>query len=173
MQQDAGHTAKDDRRKTAASYAGYDDDGWDYVLAPFHDDVFRPGVETGTERAQESGLQDGDTEQVVVTVKKKDVQNIEVLNLEELKRKDLGKLKLRDLQGMCDQWQVQTGGTKTEVMARLEQLFRGEAILKRGCTTKYVRLPSSFAYGTLLFILGYDIDEPYYYPHRRYVSKLP
>ena len=47
---------------------------------------------------------------------------------------------LRDLLGDCDRWGVQTSGSRAEVRARLRQLYRGELVLKKGCTKHRVQL---------------------------------
>ena len=57
-------------------------------------------------------------------------------------------MKARELQGECDRWGVQTSGRKEELLARLKDLYDGKLVLKKGCTTKYVRLLSGPAPAT-------------------------
>eukprot|EP00435_Cladocopium_sp_Y103_P044181 s349_g12.t1 len=45
-----------------------------------------------------------------------------------------GTMKLRDLQAVCDKWEVQTSGTKAELQDRLTQFFAGKAVLQKGYT---------------------------------------
>ena len=139
MEQDSGATELDGKRKkTAGAMASYaDSEGWECVASPFVSEQLPeqlPENDRPTVARQES------EEQLVITVPKKDVQIVYVESFQELLGEDLDSKLLRDLQQMCEKWGIQTSGKKDDIKSRLRQLFGGQAVLRKGCTTKYVRL---------------------------------
>ena len=77
---------------------------------------------------------------MLVTVPKDKIEIKDVTRLADVMPKSMAQLRLRELQSDCDRWQVQTAGTKAEVLERLSRLYRGEPVLKKGCTTRYIKL---------------------------------
>ena len=57
-------------------------------------------------------------------------------------------MKVRELQAECDKWGIATGGTKAEIQQRLERLYEGKAVNRKGCATQYVQLRFGEATGT-------------------------
>ena len=50
------------------------------------------------------------------------------------------KLTLRELQALCDKWEVKVSGTKEEVRDRLVRFFAGQAVVQKGYSKLYVQL---------------------------------
>ncbi|CAK9045239.1 unnamed protein product [Durusdinium trenchii] len=68
------------------------------------------------------------------------VQTLQVPSFAEVRPSNLEDMKLRDLQAECEAWGIHISGKKADLKERLEKLFMGQLILRKGCTTKYVRL---------------------------------
>ena len=115
MQQDAGDTELDSRRKAAGSGAA--------VPVPLSPSDFNP---------------DGP----LVPIPVKDLRITYVNSFEEVRPEGLleGSLKLRELQNVCEKWDIKMSGTKAELQARLERFFRGDAVTQKGYTKIYVQL---------------------------------
>ena len=143
MAQDDGRTELDDRRKAAAARSGYlSTSDWDYIEPPlpsaFGDSTAFLLPETKPTKKKHNKVED----QVPVTihVPKEDVEEIKVKTLAEAQPARLQDLRLRELQCDCDRWGIATSGTKAEVQDRLERLYAGQAVKKKNCTKKFVRL---------------------------------
>ena len=114
MQQDAGQTELDERRKIAKASSP------DPAMAPWT----------------------GETEGPMVPVPISDLRIHYVNSFEEVTPDGLmkGDLKLRDLQNVREKWELKMAGTKAELQQRLERFFRGEAITQKGYSKLYVQL---------------------------------
>ena len=143
MAQDSGRTELDDRRKAAATSGGYlSTSDWDYIEPPM------PGRSEGTatfllpeaKPAKKKHNKVEDQVPVTIHVPKEDVEEIKVKTLAEAQPARLRDLRLRELQCDCDRWGIATSGTKAEVQDRLERLYAGQAVKKKNCTKKFVRL---------------------------------
>ena len=118
MQQDSGFTETDLRRKT-----------------------------NQTGRTTESGTS-GSTpwvkpeESPMVPIPVQDLRVYYVNDLEDACPKYLkeDKLTLRELQALCDKWEVKVSGTKEEVRDRLVRFFAGQAVVQKGYSKLYVQL---------------------------------
>ena len=118
MQQDSGFTETDLRRKT-----------------------------NQTGRTTESGTS-GSTpwvnpeESPMVPIPVQDLRVYYVNDLEDACPKYLkeDKLTLRELQALCDKWEVKVCGTKEEVRDRLVRFFAGQAVVQKGYSKLYVQL---------------------------------
>ncbi|CAE7892515.1 KCNF1, partial [Symbiodinium sp. KB8] len=146
MAQDDGRTELDDRRKAAAARSGYlSTSDWDYIEPPLPsasgDSTAFLLPETKPTKKKHNKVVD----QVPVTihVPKEDVEEIKVKTLAEAQPARLRDLRLRELQCDCDRWGIATSGTKAEVQDRLERLYAGQAVKKKNCTKKFVRLVDS------------------------------
>eukprot|EP00439_Symbiodinium_sp_Y106_P054517 s748_g7.t1 len=148
MDQDDGATELDGKRKlekpqprpdvTAAASSS----GWELVseVPPFPfeggDASLRPELFERAAVCEDRVLE----QQVVIPVKAKDIEVHEIVSFAKTMPVGLEKMIVRDLQADCDRWGVQTSGTRAEVLARLRQLYRGELVLKKGCTKRWVQL---------------------------------
>ena len=137
MDQDSGKSKLDEKRKSRA-YAPSTSD-WKEAPAPFVTDGGYPSF--GPQGGEESsGGQDSQRVFVPIKVKKEDVNVIPVKNLAGARPVNLPQLRVRELQCDCDRWGIQTSGTRAEIVERLEQLYAGKAVGKKGCAKKFVQL---------------------------------
>ena len=133
----SGRTKLDEKRKSRAFAPSTSD--WEEVPAPFVADSGYPSF--GPQGGEESsGGQDSQRVFVPVKVKKEDVNVIPVKDLNGARPVNLPQLRVRELQCDCDRWGIQTSGTQAEIVERLEQLYAGKAVAKKGCTKKFVQL---------------------------------
>ena len=135
MPQDSGDTELDARRKTAVTYAG---DGWEY-MPPFAAETPDPDYNDGLPKAT-AVPEGGHTEKVTLTVPKEQISEIIVADFAQVIPANFGSMKVRELQSECHRWGIQTSGKKDDLKARLDEFFSGQAVLKKGCTTKFFRL---------------------------------
>ena len=138
MKQDAGHTEQDDRRRKPATYDGAGD--WEYIPPPFVTECPDREHLHEIDHSKVPGTDGEDQEQAVIRVPKANIEEFRVPSLSLVIPANLAEMKARELQGECDKWGVQTSGRKEELLARLKDLYDGKLVLKKGCTTKYVRL---------------------------------
>eukprot|EP00439_Symbiodinium_sp_Y106_P051141 s6716_g6.t2 len=137
MEQDAGRSPLDDKRKAAVTYTGgaespETDAGWEQVAPPFVTEgpaKLEMPTEKKTEQKEESMRP--------LMVK---IHEVAVLNLKALIPESLNGMVVRELQATCDEWGIQTSGSKGEIRERLRLLFSAEPVLRKGCTTRYVQL---------------------------------
>ena len=148
MDQDDGLTELDEKRKHSVPQPRTEDPattsnaGWELVseAPPF---PFEGGGGTFESEFPESVAHQRpkDLEQtVVVPVKAKDIEVHDVVSFAKVMPLRLEDLLLRDLQGDCDRWGVQTSGSRGEIIARLRRLYRGELVLRKGCSKRWVQL---------------------------------
>ena len=147
MEQDSGFTETDSRRKVRAPAMteGAISD-WEAVS-----DVSQGYAAQSTsmtpwvnDSSQSGALMSGEEVLAEITTTKKvlarDVTDLQVPSLAGVMPDDLGKMKVRDLQAECDNWGIQCSGNRGELLDRLVKLFNGDIVLKKGCTTKFIRL---------------------------------
>ena len=72
-----------------------------------------------------------------------DVIKLEVPCFGDVRPDNMEKMKVRELQQECDNWDIQTSGTRTELLVRLQKFFNGEMVLKKGCKSKFRMLVES------------------------------
>ena len=139
MEQDAGRTELDDKRKKPAVYASTAE--WDYIPAPFvNEDPDRERLlEKATDPTPEQ-IGDRIPEQVVIDVPREKIEEFRVPSLTMVIPKNLSEMKVRQLQEECDRWGIQTSGRKDEILSRLQNLYNGQPVHKKGCSTRFVRL---------------------------------
>ncbi|CAE7262954.1 GIP [Symbiodinium sp. CCMP2456] len=101
----------------------FETDGPDYHEAPFATSPVK-------DRSQH----------VIMPVKTEDIEVHTVKSFAETMPVDLEGMIVRDLQGDCDRWGIQTSGTKAELISRLQQLYRGGLVLRKGCSKRWVQL---------------------------------
>ena len=129
MDQGQGRTELDDKRKVLkATYAESSTGG--ASAAPFPGEAapsYMPFVPP-----RRSSQAAPEPAQMVIPVKVKEVQGINVQSLQEAKPAGLMSMKLRELQCDCDRWGVATSGTKQEVLDRLVTLHEARRDAPRG-----------------------------------------
>ena len=146
MQQDAGLNDFDERRKTSASQAvsPRSSSTWEHV-AP--NDI--PTAYAGTTTIAGPWLGSGSqqvaeiTSQVdwMVPVASEKMSLLYVNSFQEvMPDTPIMEMKARELQAECEHWNLQTSGTKAQMQDRLNSFFRGDAVLKKGSSSRYVRL---------------------------------
>ena len=136
---EAGRTELDDKRKEPAVYASTVD--WEYIPAPFvNEDPDRERLlEKATDPTPEQ-IGDRIPEQVVIDVPREKIEEFRVPSLTMVIPKNLSEMKVRQLQEECDRWGIQTSGRKDEILKRLQNLYNGQPVHKKGCSTRFVRL---------------------------------
>ena len=75
-----------------------------------------------------------DSQQLLVDVAAGKIEVIRVTDYLDVKPKSLDSLRLHELQSDCDRWGIVVSGNRTEVLERLRRLYRGEPVLRKGCT---------------------------------------
>ena len=70
----------------------------------------------------------------------RDVTELQVPSFSGVMPDDLSKMKVRELQAECENSGIQCSGNRGELLDRLTKLFQGRMVLKKGCTTKFIRL---------------------------------
>ena len=133
MEQDAGETELDSKRKKAQAAA----DG-------FPEDGSSAGGYLGTAEAAAPwttmAAHDKDYVEATVYIPKTSVHYHDVQSLSEVIPADFDEMILRALQQECDRWGIATSGSKAQVKKRLEDFYKGKTVLRKGCTTKYEQL---------------------------------
>lgn len=146
MQQDSGHTDTDDRRKMRPAYEpsmtdweAISDTSQGYVSQAYPMVPWIPDASDSTVSGKEVIAE-------VTSVRKvraQDVTELQIPCLSEVVPENLSKMKVRELQTECENWGIQCSGAKGELLDRLNKLFKGEMVLKKGCPAKFVRLVES------------------------------
>ena len=128
MDQDAGKTPLDDKRKPAKTsvYAG----DWLYVEPPCPSERGTEPLAVKPEKVKKERKE----EQMIIKVAAEDIEDIRVLSFASARPVGLNDIKVHELQADCDRWGVQTSGTKEELRNRMVKLYEGEAVLKKGCS---------------------------------------
>lgn len=156
MVQDAGYTETDDRRKLPAGSVAPSESAWSCVDPPFSP-VNRSGTQFGLDLAgvaSGSGqatytsmtFQDSpgrvvqQTQEIIQPKLNAHIEVREVTSFREVKPGNLEQMKVRELQGQCDRWGVQTSGLKKELIERLQNLFTGQPVPKKNCSIQFVKL---------------------------------
>ena len=82
------------------------------------------------------------TESPMVPIPVKDLRVYYVADLEDACPKWLkeDKLTLRELQALCDKWEIKVSGNKDEVRDRLLRFFSGQAVVQKGYSKLYVQI---------------------------------
>eukprot|EP00435_Cladocopium_sp_Y103_P033927 s248_g8.t1 len=114
MQQDSGYTETDSRRKAPKAKAA-------------GTSVPRPWTP-------------GESPMVPIPVQDLRVYYVDNFNDQIPKGLMEDQLRLRDLQAICDKWEVQTSGTKEQVRERLIKFFNGTPCVQKGYTKLYVQM---------------------------------
>ena len=65
---------------------------------------------------------------------------LQVPDFESIRPADLYKMRNFELAAECDAWGISTSGTKAQMLGRLERLFSGEPVAKKGHTKKFIQL---------------------------------
>lgn len=154
MQQDAGFTEQDLRRKKAVDRRPSSptaSDGWSkvsfgsgYVASDL------PAPWSGSSSAlsqpalqEQKMMQKVEERQMpVVTHEKAQVKVITVSDVASVakSRTQMQGMTVRQLQEDCSHWGIKLSGTKAEIIKRLEDFYAGTAIQKTGCTRQFVML---------------------------------
>ena len=140
MDQDAGYTELDDRRKKPDTYA--DSTDWEKVSEtpmPRSSNYHHPEPTIATTTTA-LGRSIADQQEVIRPKIKASVETVEVESFAKAVPKNLETLKAFELQSLCEKWGIQTSGSKQDLRDRLEQLFNGGAVPKKNCTVKFLRL---------------------------------
>ena len=135
MEQDAGKTELDDKRKTRDTEGPSE---WS-VVSPVSPGTY--GYTTAPEweppmpeeKAPETLAQ-------TIYIPTGSVEKLTVPTFASARPAALDKLKVRELQCDCDRWGVATSGTKEQIHARIERFYQGLAVEKKGCTRRFVQL---------------------------------
>ncbi len=97
------------------------------------------GQVTGSSADQQSRLVT-ETQQVIQPVMSANVEIREVVSLDAVRPGNLREMKAYELQTVCRDWNIQTTGTKGELLERLERLFSGHEVAKKSCSVKFIKL---------------------------------
>ena len=147
MEQDAGWTELDDKRKTPTYAASVgSDSSWSRVAPGYNDmtmpmpapEVLFPELERPEDympQLPNARLQ----RQMPVLVRDAHINVTQVANLDVLKP-DLSKFNVRQLQEECSKYDLKVSGKKDELQARLEAFYNGEPIQRKGCSKQFVQL---------------------------------
>ena len=161
MEQDAGHSELDDKRKAAGTYTARpespdDEASWERVAPPFvaEDTLASLAVEQPSQTKPKPEPET--TKQMVIEIPRKKIHEVSVMSFAAATPENLDGMKLRELQGVCEDWGIQTSGSKGEVRERLRLLFSGQPVLQKSCTTRYVQLMETRAVAAAA---GYPADK--------------
>ena len=142
MEQDEGFTDTDLRRKQRPPTDVASLSEWETVDEPAQG-YAAPSVVAPWIPDSSHGVDPGEVVAEITVTRKvlvKDLTQLVVPSFEEVKPENLEKMKVRELQQECDNWGIQTSGGRGELLERLQKFFRGEMILKKGCTSKFRQL---------------------------------
>ena len=81
--------------------------------------------------------------QMPILVEDAKLKVIRVLDRQAI-RPDLESMSLRGLQVEADRWEVKVGGNKGEILRRLQALFDGRPVARRGCVKQFIVLKSDY-----------------------------
>ena len=142
MDQDAGDTYLDKRRKEAKADPESDSSAWEAVAPPYPmasssavPEEFAPFVPRRD--AQKPKEKD---QHIIVSVPADKIKKIHVKSLALARPAGVEEMRVRELQADCDRWGIAVSGSKSEILLRLRRLYGGEMVLQKGCTTRYVQL---------------------------------
>ena len=135
--QDSGFTEGDLRRRKTTAYTGDDSQPWDLIEQVIEHGYMASSSGDGT---AQGCLQPRGAQEIIIPNVKGTVYDIEVSSLVEARPKELQMMKGRELWTICDQRGIQTSGKMADLLERLESFYRGEAVLKKGCTKQFLRL---------------------------------
>ena len=146
MQQDAGNTFTDERRKAsgAGSYSTWTEvteppmPGQDCPAGSRAFDHWQPDGPWNAETNQGRFIEE--TQEVIKPTMLAKVEIREVSSFVDVRPANLEKMKAYELQALCEKWGVQTGGAKKDLLLRLEDLFAGREVPKKKCTVQFVKL---------------------------------
>ena len=147
MEQDAGLTELDFRRKKVASYSQGSESEWDKVsmgypteAAPFvpESSYNIPVPEEPDSTKMSRFVQE--TQGVIRPSLHAKIEVREVSSFLEVQPKNLKAMKGYELQAECDRWGVQTSGSKNELLQRLQELFSGAEVPKKRCSVQFLKL---------------------------------
>ena len=97
------------------------------------------GPMTGSLVDHQSRLVAG-TQKVIQPVINANVEIREVVSMNAVRPNNLREMKAYELQAVCRDWNIQTSGTKGELLDRLERLFSGQEVAKKSCSMKFIKL---------------------------------
>ena len=154
MQQDAGFTEQDLRRKKAMDRMPSSptaSEGWSkvslgsgYVASdlPTPWDGSSSSLPQPAFQEMKMGQKVEEKQMPVVTHEKAQVKVITVPDMASVakSRSQLQGMTVRQLQEDCSFWGIKLSGTKAEIIKRLEDFYAGTAIQKTGCTRQFVMI---------------------------------
>ncbi len=147
MEQDAGLTELDLRRKKVASYSQGSESEWDKVSMGFSQEAV-PYVPESSYTMPVNEEHDPtkmsrfvqETQGVIRPSLHAKIEVREVSSFSEVQPKNLKAMRGYELQAECDRWGVQTGGSKSELLQRLQDLFSGAEVPKKRCSVQFLKL---------------------------------
>ena len=156
MEQDSGFTEGDVKRKKPSIAPS--DSSWDVVDGSVHGYAATPTVaEPWVRGPDESRL-----EEYLMThpVKIEDMRVSYVPSFKDVIPAGLMEktLKVRELQSLCEMWNIHVSGSKAELQARLERLFEGKVCIMKGFSKRYVVIKEGN--GPLPYHLAYPETLP-------------
>ena len=80
-----------------------------------------------------------ETRKVIQPVINANVEIREAVSMNAVRPNNLREMKAYELQAVCRDWNIQTSGTKGELLDRLERLFSQE-MAKKSCSMKFIKL---------------------------------
>ena len=146
MQHDEGHTFTDDRRKPVPPRSTYSSD-WEKVSSvppmpaferPQTFEVWQPDGPWDPQTSQGRFVEE--TQEIIKPTILAKVEIREVSSFQNVRPDDLENMKAYQLQALCEKWGIQTGGAKKDLLARLNDLFRGLEVPKKKCSVQFVKL---------------------------------
>ncbi|CAK9062808.1 unnamed protein product [Durusdinium trenchii] len=150
MEQDAGWTELDGRRKVASSAASQSSEGWSKVegYASLGNDA-PPWRPDHTFSSPATSTVEKDTlflpvnpplqRQMPVIVKEAGVYIIQVKDRAIL-RPELDEMTHRQLQEELNKYDLRVSGNKAELRSRMESFFNGEPVHRKGCSRQFIML---------------------------------
>ena len=147
MEQDAGLTELDLRRKKVASYSQGSESEWDKVSMGYSQEAV-PYVPESSYTMPVNEEHDPtkmsrfvqETQGVIRPPLHAKIEVREVSSFSEVQPKNLKAMRGYELQAECDRWGVQTGGSKSELLHRLQDLFSGAEVPKKRCSVQFLKL---------------------------------
>ena len=135
MDQDAGYTEQDDRRKIRQSAPSYVDDGqsdtpWAVVDPHPSLPVMQKNQEPGSPSSRDQIIRR--QLQQPVRVEQSQVQIVPVANLAVL-CPEIESMKVEELKKECERWGIRVSGNRSELRSRLWSLFAGHPVARKGC----------------------------------------
>ena len=148
MDQDAGYTEQDDRRKIRQSAPSYVDDGqsdtpWAVVDPHPSLPVMQKNQEPGSPSSRDQIIRR--QLQQPVRVEQSQVQIVPVANLAVL-CPEIESMKVEELKKECERWGIRVSGNRSELRSRLWSLFAGHPVARKGCVKQFVMLEEDDSY---------------------------